>query len=112
MSISLLDPKKALFANNYMSFADLRKTSPLGGIPAGFHYPQHLAHLAFMPLGHPGMMNHFAMANHLSMRAEHVSALAAAAHERGNTVAHGPDVTSSTRSVVADLSSYLLMLDI
>lgn len=45
-------------------FADLKK-SPLFG--NGYQYPPHLAHIPFMPIGHPAIMN-FAMANHLGLR--------------------------------------------
>ena len=43
--------KTALFANGY------------------HHYPTHLTHLPFMPMGHPAMMG-LAMANHLGIRPE------------------------------------------
>lgn len=45
------------------------KKSPL--FTNGYHYPPHLAHMPFMPLGHPAIMN-LAMANHLGMRPEHL----------------------------------------
>lgn len=88
-SASLIgDAKKSLgFGGNYMPFSELQK-SPL--LASGFHYPPaHLAHLAFMPLGHPGMMN-LAMATHLSNMREHL--VSSAALDRS---IHGPDVTSS-----------------
>ena len=90
----LSDAKKSLgFGGNYMPFSELQK-SPL--LASGFHYPPaHLAHLAFMPLGHPGMMN-LAMATHLSNMREHL--VSSAALDRS---IHGPDVTSSRSDITS-----------
>lgn len=79
------DAKKSLgFGAGYMPFPDLQK-SPL--LSSGFHYPPApLAHLAFMPLGHPSMMN-LAMATHLSNMRDH---LVASGHDR---TAHAQEMT-------------------
>ena len=46
-------------------FSDLKKTALFAN---GYHhYPPHLTHLPFMPMGHPAMMG-LAMANHLGIR--------------------------------------------
>ena len=46
-------------------FSDLKKAALFAN---GYHhYPPHLTHLPFMPMGHPAMMG-LAMANHLGIR--------------------------------------------
>jgi len=70
--------------NRMMDF----KKSPL--FTNGYHYPPHLAHMPFMPLGHPAIMN-FAMANHLGMRPDHLqSQLERQAPHGTDLSAHGP----------------------
>ena len=51
--------------NERRRFSDLKKTALFAN--DYHHYPPHLTHLPFMPMGHPAMMG-LAMANHLGIR--------------------------------------------
>ena len=87
--------------NERRCFSDLKKAALFAN---GYHhYPPHLTHLPFMPMGHPAMMG-LAMANHLGIRPD----MNMMPDRRGN------DLTSprSVGSFRCELDSFVVCLGI
>ena len=76
-------------------FSDLKKAALFAN---GYHYPPHLTHLPFMPMGHPAMMG-LAMANHLGIRPD----MNMMPDRRGNDLTSPRSVGSFRRSSIHSL---------